>query len=379
MKRLLKRMNAKREGATLITVVIATAFLIAIGVVILGASTKYLASVYVDRNATENLYDSEGVLAEVRAGLLEYANEAGKDAYRLIVENYDTIGYDVTVDALGHEIKTPVTLRDRFATLFIAGIVDRLRGLYVKGEWDNSLWDDPSGTPSAARRAYNFLKDNSYINDPDIPGVAPKMIEFKIDHLKALSTHPSYVTTSLLLKNSLFADPENPTEEESARSKLGCIVYRSASKGYSLVIKGMAIDYNEDPYRQTIETDIRINVPDYKFDGDDLLDSASDFVAIADGKINISGTEAVGTGGARFSGNVYAGGKHALGIVGYPESGIFVGPAMEAHFDCQKLITRENITLISGSDVEVKSKDMAGEAYMRNIKLLRLFPVTLGL
>ena len=89
MDKFFKKLKTGREGATLVTVVIATAFLIAIGVVILSASTKYIVSVYKDRNTNENLYDTEGILAEVRAGVLEYAGNAGKAAYQQVVENYE--------------------------------------------------------------------------------------------------------------------------------------------------------------------------------------------------------------------------------------------------------------------------------------------------
>ena len=112
----------------MITVVIATAFLIAIGVVILGASTKYLVSVYMDRNSNENLYDAEGVLAEVRAGLLEYAGDSSVDAYKTIVENYETVVYDTVVDEDGTEKKVPLMARDRFARMYIDGIISRLSG-----------------------------------------------------------------------------------------------------------------------------------------------------------------------------------------------------------------------------------------------------------
>ena len=367
MKGLLRKLNAKREGATLITVVIATAFLIAIGVVILGATTKYLASVYVDRNSNENMYDAEGVLAEVRTGLLEYAGDAGRDAYKIITENYDTIGFDV--DPISGA-KTPVTLRDRFAELYLAGIVDRLEGTHVDGEWEACDWED---TTSTLRVDYQEIKDKINSTSTFTSGT-PVLIQFNVNNLKSLASNPDYVTTSLILRNSLFVSPEVGMTEEEAKQQLGCAIYRSPSMGYFLVIKNMAIDFNEDPYRQTIETDIKINVPDYKFDGDDLLDSASDFIAITDSKIKVDGVGVTtGTTGANFDGNVYAGGSFTTGAVplfGYEDAGIYVADNMKARFNCEKLITRKNLTLISRSDVEVLSPDMAGEAYIKNIKLL---------
>ena len=89
MKKISNKMRVMREGATLVTVVIATAFLIAIGVVILTASTKYLVSVYMDRNTNDNMYSAEGILSEVRAGLLEYVGDAGLTTYKEIMEDYE--------------------------------------------------------------------------------------------------------------------------------------------------------------------------------------------------------------------------------------------------------------------------------------------------
>lgn len=47
-----------------------------------------LISVNVDHNASDNFYQTEGILEEVKTGLLEYAGDAGEEAYKDVVEHY---------------------------------------------------------------------------------------------------------------------------------------------------------------------------------------------------------------------------------------------------------------------------------------------------
>lgn len=77
-----------RQGSSFVSVVIGVLFMLAIGVTILTVATKYLTSVYVDRNSSNIFYQSEGILEEVRTGLLEKAGEASKNAYVTELENY---------------------------------------------------------------------------------------------------------------------------------------------------------------------------------------------------------------------------------------------------------------------------------------------------
>lgn len=81
-------LNKKREGSTLVSVVIGVLFLAAIGIIVLTAANSYMIAVNVDHNSSNNFYEAEQILEEVKTGLLEYAGDASAEAYQYILENY---------------------------------------------------------------------------------------------------------------------------------------------------------------------------------------------------------------------------------------------------------------------------------------------------
>ena len=90
--------HREREGSSLVTVIIGILFIAAIGTILLTIASRYLISVNVDHNASDNFYQTEGILEEVKTGLLEYAGDAGEEAYKDVVEHYTK-----TKDFVTHE------------------------------------------------------------------------------------------------------------------------------------------------------------------------------------------------------------------------------------------------------------------------------------
>ncbi len=235
MKKLLKKLNTKREGATLVTVVIATAFLIAIGVVILSASTRYLVSVYMDRNSNENLYDAEGILAEVRAGILEYAGDAGAEAYKEIVENYEKVETETIAGDDGSTVDVAISGKDRFARRYICGIIQELEGGTLTGgitkEWDNTLVNDLS------------------VNT-DIPEASLIQRSFSINSLRSLTNFPEAVKTVAMLGTVIgggaspsptpTGSPDGSTPAPTSED-LKYAIYKSPTKGYFLTIHNLSL------------------------------------------------------------------------------------------------------------------------------------------
>ncbi|MEE3468499.1 MAG: hypothetical protein VZQ83_08670 [Eubacterium sp.] len=390
MRKLMRKLNAKREGATLVTVVIATAFLIAIGVIILAASTRYLVSVYMDRNSNENLYDAEAILAEVRAGVLEYAGEAGAEAYKQVVENYETEYPDTSTGGV-------LSLKDRFAQLYICGIIQQLKG----GNLSAGITQEWGG-------------ENFNVNDLTIPVPegTPRVIKpnhFGINSLKRLTNKPEAVKTEAMINGEsgdstsegaegTEEETGTPSGESTENPDISYVVYKSATKGYFMTIDNLVIDYTDDAgYRSTIQTDLQLNVPDYKFDGDDTLDAAREFLVVSDGKIDVGvnarrlaapapGEDPVANtqDAAEFTGNIYTGG----GITkteNIHNSGVLIEEGMAARFNSGLFVSRGSFDAMTGSKVEINgapdiSKDdanmlsvtssTAGDFYAKNIRLL---------
>ena len=79
----------EREGSSLVTVIIGILFIAAIGTILLTIASRYFISVNVDHNASDNFYQTEGILEEVKTGLLEYAGDAGEEAYKDVKKEFE--------------------------------------------------------------------------------------------------------------------------------------------------------------------------------------------------------------------------------------------------------------------------------------------------
>ena len=377
MKEFLRKMNTGREGATLITVVIATAFLIAVGVIVLSASTKYLVSVYMDRNSNENLYDAEGVLAEVRSGLLEYAGESGAAAYRMVVEDY---GNTNTFASGGVWGSGTLSAKERFARAYICGIIQELEGGTLNAGI-TKRWDDAD-----IQSVNNVVTDGSVVTD--------RVKSFSIDNIKCLTHFPDSVKTKAMVETTIgggggVTTPSYAVVLNGETKDLCYGIYRSSRLGYYLMIKNVVIDHTDDAgYRSTINTDIQITVPDYKFDGNDSLDMAKDFLSISDGQLEVGGSanrsvdDTVTNDGVTFDGNIYAGGD-IDSTEDLNNAGIVINEDMAAHFNCGLMISRGSLEAFSHSKVEVNGAKQPfvtggvvsyvtsdeGDIYLKNIRL----------
>ena len=111
----------EREGSSLVTVIIGILFIAAIGTILLTIASRYLISVNVDHNASDNFYQTEGILEEVKTGLLEYAGDAGEEAYKDVVEHYT---------------KTKDSMHKTFSEKYISLLASKLMGYSYA--WDES-------------------------------------------------------------------------------------------------------------------------------------------------------------------------------------------------------------------------------------------------
>lgn len=111
----------KKEGSSLVTVIIGILFIAAIGTILLTIASRYFISVNVDHNASDNFYQTEGILEEVKTGLLEYAGDAGEEAYKDVVEHYT---------------KTKDSMRKTFSEKYISLLASKLTGFSYS--WDDA-------------------------------------------------------------------------------------------------------------------------------------------------------------------------------------------------------------------------------------------------
>lgn len=247
MRRLLNHniIKKEREGSTLVSVVIGVLFLAAIGIIVLTAANSYMISVNVDYNSSNNFYEAEQILEEVKTGLLEYAGDASEDAYKYILQHYGT---------------DKNSKREAFSKKYLSLLADKLQS-------------KPSGS---------FVLDDSKIGEAQAGD---------IQKLKALSQVPDAVTTVNGTNLAFVIKKDSETGE------------------YSLVIRNTLIDFtNEIDYRSTIQTDICLTVPDHSLEGNSTFDEMKDYISISDDTLGINnGLQNIGITGKIYGGNTEQG------------------------------------------------------------------------
>lgn len=355
MKKLGKILRTGREGATLVTVIIAAAFLIAVGVVVLAVTTRYLVSVYMDRNTTDNLYDAEGILAEVKSGLLQYAGDSGKESYQMVLENYDA---------------KKGNLNSEFGKAYLTGIARKIDSTVPAEGFDDAFWTDVSNSGKSAFRPVN-KETLAELTDVD-------------NAEEVISTRYNLKT-----KEGIEVSPDDSSDD---KGDLGYYIAFSSSRGYYMTIRNLVVDYTDDAgYRSTIETDIQMTVPDYKFEGNSLFDEAKEYVVITDKELDIAGSATTGTtsigrssSGAyitvNMDGNIFTGAddvnvtpkissdntlENALGV------GVRVNPDVTANFNCSKFVSRGDLDCGTNSVVSLVGNDLTSAAYVKNIRTLK--------
>ena len=242
-----KVFSSKKEGASLVSVVIGVVFLAAIGLTVLTVATRYIINVVADRETTDNFYQTEGILSELRTRLLEKAGDSAETAYTDIFEHYTDTSYTTS-------------MKEKFSKEYLTGI------------------------------ATSLLESGTYTWDDSKLGVSQVG---SIDKLKKMTRVPDAVETV----------------DTRAGGDLHFVINKTTDIGYTLTIKDLVIDYTDDSgYRSSIHTDMVFKVPDYKFEGDSTLNEIKKYIVINDDKLTVNGAN-IGTDfiGNVYTGNMDSG------------------------------------------------------------------------
>ena len=139
----------KREGSSLISVIIGVVFLSAIGLTVLTVSTRYAVTTIVDRNSADNFYQTEGILEEIRTGLLEKAGDASEKAYTEILENYTS---------------EKGSMKEKYAKEYLSGFVSALMNDGIT--YDPKNIDDNLGKlQTCSDKTLDLLKSMTRVSD----------------------------------------------------------------------------------------------------------------------------------------------------------------------------------------------------------------------
>ncbi len=314
----LKSSRNGKEGASLISVVIGTAFLMAIGLIVITVATKYLTTVYVDRKSTDNFYETEGTLAEVRSGLVEKASARAEDAYDEVMERYTTE-------------KSGSKIRDIFGKIYLRGIAE-----YLSGNTSLYKYDEMTDAQITAQL-----------------GVAQSCGTNSISRLEELKTDAKGSVTT----------PKYPNGE------MHFVLNYDSARGYSITVKDIHIEFKEDPdYLSTIDTDIVFTIPDFRFSGDSTFDELKNYISISDETLNVANSGH--SGGTDVTGNVYSG---QMDKKDGSKCGVQIDKESQISFDSPKIISRGSLEIRSGSKVSIGNPagtSVAGDIWFQNIRLL---------
>lgn len=320
LKEKLNRINEDDRGSAFLIVILGVMFMTIVGSTVMSLATNYVITVIVDQNSTDNFYETEGVLAEIRSGLEEICGECNEKAYMEIINKYN-------VDSMSGEMKK------EYGMLYLTGIATKLT---------NPAWNASTQDPTVTWDGVDQATDAEWKS-------------FNIDPIiKKMVTRPSTLSSTYGGSSLRYG-----------------FRYDAEEKEMSLIISGLKIDYvDEDGYESTVQTDINITVPDYGFEGDTTFDEMKKYLVICDNKLTVStNADPTGISGIDLIGNIYTGGetgKH--GDSGNYKTGIEISSqAKTVRFNSDIIISRGDFSIQNGAEVEVTNQD--GELWVKNVIL----------
>lgn len=244
MKTEQNRMNGRNQGFSLITVMIAVAFVGILGMLVIYISAANLDMKITDLKGKDSFYTAEQALEEIRTGLQEDVGDAMSKAYIQVLENYNSNGSsasDVSLDDLR---------QSKFKDAFVKEITKRL-------------------------------------------GKAGNSTQYNVDYLK------KYID----LKDSAKFDQNSETLIVTTPDGEEPLMKKDVSSG--IVLKNLKVIYVDPKGRASvIRTDIRLGIPKIQFPTASTLPDLMNMAIVADSGIIC---EANKQQPVKIRGNVYAG------------------------------------------------------------------------
>ena len=331
LKEKLNKINKDDSGSAFIFVVIGVMFTSILGATVMSMATNYVTTVIVDHYSTDNFYQTEGYLDEVRSGIEELAGEVNEQAYLDVVEHYASP-------------KMTSQMKSVYGKKYLTGLVRKL----------------------------NLDTDG---NEPTEPTIRTAEVE-SLEVTKATSWKP--LSMKKIKQMSTKPDALDSTESLSLADGTPCLKYRftydSDTKEMYLNISGLVIEYeDETDYHSDVQTDIKIGVPDYSFEGNSTYDQLKHYITISDDILFMDIPS--GTAGAEVSGNVYSGKAklpYSSANDNDQDSGIEIMPESKVTFNSKQIISRGNLNIFSGADVTMNGLSglhRLGDLWLKNIVL----------
>ena len=333
LKEKLDKIRKDDSGSAFIFVVIGVMFVSIVGATVLSVATNYVTTVIVDHYSTDNFYQTEGYLSEIRSGIEEIAGKANEKAYLEVVEHY-------TSPKMTSQMKTI------YGKKYLTGIVRKLNHDALVPTETSAEIKDIESKPAA---------DSTVTTDWE---------QLSMDLIKKMSTNPGTLGSTYGTNDLRYRFEYDKDEKE---------LY--------LVIRGLIIKYTDETgYRSSVKTDIRIGVPDYAFEGNRTYEELKHYISISDDILRVDTDNH--SSDAAVSGNVYSGTTKKMESPNDDEgSGIQIHPRTKAVFHSKRIISRGNLNIFSGADVKMSGLSgpaSLGELWLKNIVVRKPSPAVGG-
>ncbi len=333
LKEKLDKIRKDDSGSAFIFVVIGVMFVSIVGATVLSVATNYVTTVIVDHYSTDNFYQTEGYLSEIRSGIEEIAGKANEKAYLEVVEHY-------TSPKMTSQMKTI------YGKKYLTGIVRKLNHDALVPTETSAEIKDIESKPAA---------DSTVTTDWE---------QLSMDLIKKMSTNPGTLGSTYGTNDLRYRFEYDKDEKE---------LY--------LVIRGLIIKYTDETgYRSSVKTDIRIGVPDYAFEGNRTYEELKHYISISDDILRVDTDNH--SSDAAVSGNVYSGTAKKMESPNDDEgSGIQIHPRTKAVFHSKRIISRGNLNIFSGADVKMSGLSgpaSLGELWLKNIVVRKPSPAVGG-
>lgn len=333
LKEKLDKIRKDDSGSAFIFVVIGVMFVSIVGATVLSVATNYVTTVIVDHYSTDNFYQTEGYLSEIRSGIEEIAGKANEKAYLEVVEHY-------TSPKMTSQMKTI------YGKKYLTGIVRKLNHDALVPTETSAEIKDIESKPAA---------DSTVTTDWE---------QLSMDLIKKMSTNPRTLGSTYGTNDLRYRFEYDKDEKE---------LY--------LVIRGLIIKYTDETgYRSSVKTDIRIGVPDYAFEGNRTYEELKHYISISDDILRVDTDNH--SSDAAVSGNVYSGTAKKMESPNDDEgSGIQIHPRTKAVFHSKRIISRGNLNIFSGADVKMSGLSgpaSLGELWLKNIVVRKPSPAVGG-
>ena len=239
----------KNQGFSIITVIVAIAFIAILGLLVLYMAAANFQMKTTDLKSKDSFYTAEQALEEIRTGLLEDMGEVMSHVYIQVLETYSRT--DSVEGAALDEIR-----RSSFREQYVLKLAERLQ--------------EPGTAAGSTLRLYNLDRLYSYVD----------------------------------LKNSASFDSSSESLVVTTASGMDPIMTIGTKSG--IVLKRLRVIYVDAKGRASvIETDLRLGIPEVHFPTPSTLPDLMNMIVVADGGIVCENTAA--GSGATIEGSIYAG------------------------------------------------------------------------